>query len=197
MSKITPRASLANILILSIVISLTHFLILGGMATWASAETELGKCEFSLQLLSDPYLKESFLTSLLEAKNATEDDMYKYIVTVRGANGELVGIDSFSSNCILCHDGMNAPHYETKFVGTSQQRFVDLTTVVGSHPIGMNYGEYTDSQEFKGWGNTNSEMSFIAGKVGCLTCHNPLNPEKFHLVMNNDKSNICLSCHIK
>lgn len=198
MSNIKARKSVASILSKCIFVSLVHLVILGSMVAPVSAETELGKCEFSLQLFSDPYLKESFLSSLMEAKNADADSMYKYIVTVRSENGGLVGIDSFSSDCILCHDGMNAPHYEAKFVGTREQRFIDIATIVGSHPIGMNYGEYADSrQEFKGWGNTNPDMSFVAGKIGCLTCHNPLNPQRFHLVMSNDKSNMCLSCHVK
>jgi predicted CXXCH cytochrome family protein len=41
------------------------------------------------------------------------------------------------------------------------------------------------------------KMVLVNGKVGCLTCHNPLNPERNHLVMSDHRSALCLSCHDK
>ncbi|WP_243688226.1 cytochrome c3 family protein [Geotalea toluenoxydans] len=40
-------------------------------------------------------------------------------------------------------------------------------------------------------------MVLVDGRVGCLTCHDPLNRKAPHLVASNDRSNLCLTCHIK
>jgi len=43
----------------------------------------------------------------------------------------------------------------------------------------------------------NTKMIFVNGKIGCLTCHNPLNAEKGHLVMSDRNSALCTTCHNK
>jgi predicted CXXCH cytochrome family protein len=53
------------------------------------------------------------------------------------------------------------------------------------------------SKDYKSQLGANNKMVFVNGKVGCLTCHNPLNPEKGHLVMSDQKSALCLTCHNK
>lgn len=192
--------TVARFLSYFIFVCLVHLCLLGNVTVSRASEYEAGKCDFSLQLLNDPYQKESFLASLLEARSATGDieSMYKYIATVRGEHGELVGIDSFSHNCVSCHDGMNAPYHAVRFRNSGERRFIDMQTVVGSHPIGMNYEEYaTSNQEFKSFGSLHPDMSLVAGKIGCLTCHNPLNPQKYHLATTDEKSNMCLACHVK
>jgi predicted CXXCH cytochrome family protein len=63
----------------------------------------------------------------------------------------------------------------------------------------MNYAAYSamDSHNYKSGASFNSKMIFVNGRVGCLTCHNPLNPEKSHLVMSDYRSALCLTCHTK
>jgi predicted CXXCH cytochrome family protein len=61
----------------------------------------------------------------------------------------------------------------------------------------MSYNNYVAADRgFKPVG-MNGAMIFADGKVGCLTCHNPLNPEKGHLVMSDRNSALCLTCHNK
>jgi len=109
------------------------------------------------------------------------------------------GIDRFSIMCLSCHDGLNAPLGEISVRNSPAGRKYERPHSSANHPIGMDYAGYaaSNSREFKNHLAMNRNMILIDGKVGCLTCHNPLNPEKKHLVMNDFRSALCLSCHKK
>ncbi|WP_407920198.1 cytochrome c3 family protein [Geobacter pickeringii] len=38
-------------------------------------------------------------------------------------------------------------------------------------------------------------ITLVDGKVGCLSCHNMLSQERSLLTINNNSSQLCLSCH--
>lgn len=161
-----------------------------------------GNCAFSLRLTSDPYARTQYLMSLNYATKGSLADsnnpesMYGHIVPAD--YGKTVEIDSFSYDCITCHDGMNASSYQLRFKNDARDRQIDINSVIGSHPIGMHYKSYTyENRELKEIQNPDSGMILVNGKVGCLTCHNPLNPDKNHLVMSNVGSKLCFSCHNK
>jgi predicted CXXCH cytochrome family protein len=63
----------------------------------------------------------------------------------------------------------------------------------------MEYDNYlaANAKEYRGEVKLSHGMVFAEGKVGCLTCHNPLNVSRGHLVMNNDRSDLCFACHKK
>jgi predicted CXXCH cytochrome family protein len=65
------------------------------------------------------------------------------------------------------------------------------------HPIGMDYAAYSsrDNKNYKPAAAFNSKMTFVNGRVGCTTCHDPLNLDKGHLVMSDTRSALCLTCH--
>jgi predicted CXXCH cytochrome family protein len=110
---------------------------------------------------------------------------------------KFVGMDAMSAECVSCHDGVAA----TQVTVDLRDRPSDRTSMVNSpnndHPIGMTYNSYVAAG--RGYkpllGNT--KMLFVDGKVGCLSCHNPLNQEKGHLVMSDRNSSLCLTCHNK
>ena len=162
-----------------------------------------GKCDFSLQLQQDASLREAYIDAISRATeisfSATDvESMYRNIIPVRNAARDMVGIDSFSHECISCHDGMSAPYHNAKFQSAGTGRVLTLESVVGSHPIGMTYEYYVGRPgEYRGQERLNRNMVFINGRIGCLTCHNPLESGKYHLVASNDGSAICLSCHIR
>jgi len=93
---------------------------------------------------------------------------------------------------------MSAKSYHLRVKNSPLQGSVDMDSVSGSHPIGMEYANYSYSNRtFKSIDSLSGQMIFVDGKVGCITCHNPLNPEKNHLVMDNTGSRLCFSCHNK
>ncbi|HYS43305.1 MAG TPA: cytochrome c3 family protein, partial [Geobacteraceae bacterium] len=62
----------------------------------------------------------------------------------------------------------------------------------------MDYASYASfGRGYKQASMLNPKMLLVNGKVGCLTCHNPLNPDKSHLVMSDYRSALCLTCHDK
>lgn len=111
--------------------------------------------------------------------------------------GERVEIDEVSFDCVSCHDGLSASYHGFRFK-SDEQVAGSMTTVGGGHPIGSHYGAAAYSRPgLKPFEELHEDMVLVDGRVGCLSCHNPLNPEKNHLVRNNDGSELCMTCHSK
>jgi predicted CXXCH cytochrome family protein len=182
-----------------------------------------GPCLFSEQLQTLAPVRRQYLTKLVEAVGGTVpasnsvEEMYGDVTAAsyRGDEGGqaeptvniwgfeikratgTTGIDALSADCLGCHDGVGATPVTTvlrnnPFGGSHRN-------LPGSdHPIGMDYNRYASvSKEYKSLFGIRNKMVFVNGKVGCLTCHDPLNPEKGHLVMSDRNSALCLTCHNK
>ncbi len=182
------------------IVTLCAATLLGSFAAGA-AEYNQGQCTFA-QELTTPYNRVLYLAQVnrLNQREETQasdvEAMYGNIKET-SFNGA-AELDEISANCIACHDGMSAKSYHVRVKNSPNQGSVDLESVLGSHPIGMDYANYSYSnRNFKKIGTLSSQMIFVDGKVGCITCHNPLNPEKNHLVMDNSGSRLCFSCHNK
>lgn len=104
------------------------------------------------------------------------------------------GVDPLSRDCLGCHDGTRASDVSVTVKNDPMRR---MRQNLKDHPIGMDYAAYQGaSRDFKPiFGN--SKMVLVDGKVGCLTCHDPLNQERGHLVMRDQRSSLCLTCHNK
>lgn len=107
------------------------------------------------------------------------------------------GVDPLSGECLGCHDGSGASN---KTINLKNDPYRHSGREFGSfgasdHPIGMDYDRYLARGINYKPQPGKRRMILVNGKVGCLTCHNPLNKEKGHLVMNNDRSALCLACH--
>ncbi|HXC92536.1 MAG TPA: cytochrome c3 family protein, partial [Geobacteraceae bacterium] len=107
--------------------------------------------------------------------------------------------DNLSNDCLSCHDGVTAKNFDVRVKNNPNGRVMGLEDIIGGHPVGMEYENYASVNGKEYWGDVrfSNEMVFAEGKVGCLTCHNPLNTTKGHLVMNNDRSELCFACHKK
>ena len=140
----------------------------------------------------------SMYGSIQKASYTTQDNDSGSDVNVWGFDSKQAvapaGLDSFSTECLGCHDGVEAQEV-TADIRDNPFDKNNMHMPKNDHPIGMDYTRYVASgQHFKPvWGN--SKMVFIGGKVGCLTCHDPLNPERGHLVASNQRSSLCLTCH--
>lgn len=162
-----------------------------------------GTCAYTIYL-QDPMNRATYLNELAQAKRASQhrygsvEEMYGNVVRTSYRGDEQVELDVFSAGCLSCHDGSNGPAYTVRFKNNPQDRQVDIHSVVDSHPIGMDYEAYTEyDRSLRSMDDMPKEMSFVGGKVGCLTCHNPLNPERYHLAKNNERSALCFTCHNK
>jgi len=107
-------------------------------------------------------------------------------------------VDSMSRDCICCHDGVGASSVNVDLRNNPSGHQSHINSFKTDHPIGMNYNSYVAAGNgYKRIGPDNLKMIFVDGKVGCLSCHDPLNPEKGHLVMSDRESALCRTCHKK
>lgn len=188
-------------------------------AKTASAEP----CLFTWQLQNMPEERERYALKLLEVLgrptvvSSEIEQMYGNIVTAAygGEKSAVIvqsepalssslwqplrpsGIDALSADCLGCHDGVGAQPVTTVLRNDPFASKSDRMLPGNDHPIGMDYDNYAAVGEYKSLSGVDVGMVFVNGKVGCLTCHNPLNPKKGHLVMSDMGSALCLTCHHK
>lgn len=175
--------------------------------TISSTEPTSTTCLFSIQLATDPAIKAAFLEKISASRvGLVETDdapIYQTDIDVTGSNVSFnetgKSIDSLSNDCLACHDGVIAQNFKIRIKNTPGGRVMSLEDIIGGHPVGMEYSKYVsvDSKGYKNEVSFTREMIFAEGKVGCLTCHNPLNTAKGHLVMSNENSALCFTCHNK
>ncbi|HBG07052.1 MAG: hypothetical protein A2075_22080 [Geobacteraceae bacterium GWC2_58_44] len=181
-------------------------------------------CAYSLQLQKSVSVRRQYLVKVEQALGGSSmagnavEDMYGNIEPAayseddsheRGRSGissfffgtptakRALAIDSFSTDCVSCHDGAGASSIGVDLRDRPFDRKSRVASFTSDHPIGMTYSSYVAANRgYKPIG-TDTKMIFVDGKVGCLTCHDPLNPERGHLVMSDRNSALCLTCHDK
>ncbi|MBU5614568.1 cytochrome c3 family protein [Geomonas azotofigens] len=191
----------------------------GTMGSSASGET----CAYTLQLQSSVEARRDYLVKIDAVRGSTYtagstvEDMYGNVVPAAysdddsSATGSLTvifsakkltaksagTIDSLSANCLSCHDGVGASQINVELRDRPFDRRPMVNSFTSDHPVGMTYDSYVAAN--RGYKNVgpNTKMIFVNGKVGCITCHDPLNTEKGHLVMSDYGSALCKTCHDK
>lgn len=117
---------------------------------------------------------------------------YYSIYSSHTLNANVAQPDGSSKLCLSCHDGSIASNN----IGT------DLSD---DHPVSFNYnsslamadgGLHDPSLALSGLGGTIENDLLFSGKMQCTSCHNPHQSSyPKNLVMNNEKSELCLKCH--
>ena len=103
--------------------------------------------------------------------------------------------DDGSRLCLSCHDGsVGRDALGGAHAGSGGSR-------LNGHPSGIAYS----SGAHPGVGQSDSSLTPVStldrrlrlfnGQVGCATCHSPYSHEDYLLVMSNESSRLCLSCH--
>jgi len=111
-----------------------------------------------------------------------------------------VELDRGSLLCLSCHDGVVAPEvytssHATKLshqVGASQLGFGGLQ----GHPVGVAYP--TARQDYHAIPVVEAGgLKLPGGRMQCTSCHDPHNTGRHDgmLVISNDRSRLCLTCH--
>lgn len=105
-------------------------------------------------------------------------------------------IDDNSRECLSCHDGtISSGTHAT--VGRGGVNWEHRKKIGVSHPISISYQDsyLRKPRAFHPPENLDPRITLINGMIGCETCHNHYSKNKKHLVMDNFKSRLCLSCH--
>src|SRR6185369_18039855 len=174
-------------------------------ASWGEQEkrenTIKSKCSFS-KYLENPDNRARYentfakaRASYAEEKNYDNAAMYGVIVKagIGVENGE--NLDSFSAGCLSCHDGKSASNVRPAFKSNPGRKGI-MTIISGKHPIGMDYQKHSESnQNLKSLDDMSQNLTLVEGRVSCITCHDPLNPEKYNLRITSSNIDLCFACH--
>ena len=102
--------------------------------------------------------------------------------------------------CLGCHDGVAAPDIYSGVHATrlAQQLGSSQLGITGlqSHPIGVQYP--VADPKFNAPAAVQADGLLLPdGRIQCTTCHDPHNTGRHGrmLVISNDRSRLCLSCH--
>lgn len=198
---------------MTLILAIATAAIPGHARAAAPVGDDRGSCTFSLAL-QEPEQRSRFVSLLAQAVETgahsqqeasaegsaagnDPESMYRSIVK---ASFSLTSsrIDSFSLKCLVCHDGVSAPIAEGSYRNAPGEEHSRGQVNGSSHPIGMDYAAYSiGNHSFKDMQMLDRQMVLVDGKVGCLSCHNPLNPRRNHLAVTDAGSELCLACHNK
>ena len=104
-------------------------------------------------------------------------------------HGQLVDSGGDHTYCLGCHDGIAAPDAP---ICTERCNYRTSHPIAKDYPPTTSAEEYTPIESLQGSG-----MQLIDGKITCISCHDLINQEKYHLFMSNDRSSLCFRCHRK
>jgi predicted CXXCH cytochrome family protein len=103
-------------------------------------------------------------------------------------------IDEASTRCLGCHDEEGAVK---KFGSSGSTVFIHagMSKMSQAHPVGLMYERRTlDNANLKSSADFPPNMVLVYGRLSCITCHDPLNPEGNHLAEKN-RGTLCFACH--
>jgi predicted CXXCH cytochrome family protein len=89
--------------------------------------------------------------------------------------------------CISCHDGKTAKH--VSFCAAK-------CDYAGSHAVMKDYPPAGRADKFAPATVLQAKgINLEDGKVTCISCHDLRKTGRYHLVMSNKQSRLCLACH--
>jgi predicted CXXCH cytochrome family protein len=99
-----------------------------------------------------------------------------------------------SAECLACHDGSVATAVQHAVPGQDWRGDRRLVGLLPSHPVGVSY---PDREGYIRQSSLDDRVRLHEGRVECASCHSLYSAEPNMLVMSNDRSTLCLSCHDK
>jgi len=159
--------------------------------------------------LKDPYIRAEYTEIIAENRtnsmNRDVEDLYgnaqaaSFSAMPSFAGNDMNSrLDSISMECIACHDGVLAREAKHRISDGDLNRARSMETIKGAHPIGMEYERYSrGNREYVPENILPADMVLMNGKVTCVTCHDMLGKNRMHLVVENSRSGLCFSCHMK
>lgn len=127
----------------------------------------------------------------LRAHMQSENSM---AATVPAAFGPSASLDRESASCVACHDGLVGPDVDFKLQDNGFARVGGV--MPQSHPIGVPYAPgKRGSIALRQISLLDSRIRLFDGRVGCGSCHSLYSSERHLLVMSNQGSALCMSCH--
>ncbi len=104
-------------------------------------------------------------------------------------------LDAVSSNCLTCHDGVNAREAGHQWLRSAGGYLGDPGR---NHPVGIPYVRRENDHRGSPLRHVTllpKEVRLPDGKVSCVSCHNLYNVERYRLSVPIEGSRLCLTCH--
>jgi hypothetical protein len=102
-------------------------------------------------------------------------------------HGSTVNSEAGYRECLSCHDGVVAPNI-SPCLGP-------VCKLKDDHSVNKPYPPPDKVQNFAPVGTAEiAGIKFVDGRIDCISCHNLLNPNRYHLRVENRNS---LACHLK
>lgn len=121
---------------------------------------------------------------MLRAHNGTEGG-------VEGQNRRLSAVfgdfDRVTADCLTCHDG-------SVIEGSSHLAAAAMMDLGISHPVGVEYRQDRGGH-LRPKHALDDRVRLFSDRVSCGSCHSVYSPQPALLVMSNEGSALCLSCH--
>ncbi|GAM07902.1 doubled CXXCH motif protein [Geobacter sp. OR-1] len=102
-------------------------------------------------------------------------------------------LDDNSKECISCHEqkGRNAAD------DIKDKNHPGMAAISVTHAIGTDYIRASSIiPNLRKANALPSSMILINGKIACVTCHNPLNAQRYNLSVAAANASLCFTCHI-
>lgn len=99
-------------------------------------------------------------------------------------------IDSFTIQCMSCHETLEGDLNVQIRGGITRH-----SNSKASHPVGMNYEQSAIYGGYRPISSLPAEIALPNGTMSCISCHQGYSDEHGQLVISNDRSALCFSCH--
>lgn len=108
-------------------------------------------------------------------------------------------LDELSIKCLACHDAITGGDALVENLSLKRGLFHNNNNIGLSHPIGVSYIEARRNYKgaYRPVEKLPKQIRLFNGTVGCASCHNPYSKLHNELVMSNERSALCLACHVK
>ncbi|MFQ5464814.1 MAG: cytochrome c3 family protein [Thermodesulfobacteriota bacterium] len=108
-------------------------------------------------------------------------------------------LDELSVKCLSCHDAVFAVESLVESRGPLGGFYHNTMGIGLSHPIGVSYIEarMKSPGAYRPLRDLPDQIKLFGGLVGCGSCHNPYSKQHDRLVMSNERSALCMACHLK
>ena len=107
------------------------------------------------------------------------------------ARASLIGdIDNFSIQCMACHE-LLAGDLQVRATG----RVIRHNGNRVNHPVGMSYADSVSFGGYRPEARLKGAIRLPDGKVSCISCHSGYSELHGKLVIDNQKDELCFSCH--
>lgn len=133
--------------------------------------------------------QEMELIAKIRTNNLEKDDN----IWTMGLTNSTRQLDDNSRECIACHE-RKGKHASSDL---NDRNHPGMSAVSATHAIGTDYISATAIR-----GNLRRAyelppgMTLVNGRIACITCHNPLNPQRLSLAVDTTKTSLCFACHI-